>query len=367
MDKRERVLKTLEIEEPDMVPITEIDIEVPLIEAIVGERFPAATSLQTPIVADRDLERKRSDLRLKCYRRVGFDAITVDLSPPEGWKPKENPNGTVIDLWGRVLMLDTQSKAWVPYGTIFNTPEDFDDFEFPDPNALGWTFAIEYTKRMVREEMAIAAFIRDPFAHAWEIFTPVKFVTWMYQKPAFIKKAIEKLTDFNTEMIKHIAEAGAEFIICGGDYCEEKGPMVPIKYFRDVVFPNLKRQVDEAHRRDLKFIKHTDGNVNPLLEDLARMVDGLHSLDPTAGVDIGEVKAKYGNRLILMGNVAVDSLAKKSRSEVISETKACIRKASRGGGHILSSSNSWSAGAKLENCMAMVKTGRRYGVYPIRI
>ena len=63
----------------------------------------------------------------------------------------------------------------------------------------------------------------------------------------------------------------------------------------------------------------------------------------------------------------MDSLAKKSRREVVEETKDCIRKASPGGGHILSSSNSWAAGAKLENCLAMVQTGRRYGVYPITI
>ena len=367
MKKRERVIKALEIEEPDTVPITEMDMEVPIMEVIMGERLQVVTSLQTPIVADRRLERKRTDFKIECYRRVGFDLLTIDLSPPEGWKPKENPDGTIVDLWGRTLLLDTEAKAWVPYGTIFNQPEDFEDFEFPDPNATGWTYATDYAKKTIGEEMALATFMRDPFAHAWEIFTPVRFVTWMYQRPDFIRRVIEKLADFNIEIIRQTAEAGADFIISGGDYCEEKGPMVPLEFFRDVIFPNLKRQVDEAHRRGIKFIKHTDGNVNPLVEDLANIVDGLHSLDPTAGVEIGEVKAKYGDRLVLMGNVAVDSLARKSREEVIEETRMCIRKASPGGGHILSSSNSWAAGAKLENCLAMVETGRKYGVYPIAV
>jgi len=365
MKKRDRVMRALEIEEPDVVPITEIDMEVPIMESIMGERLQVATSLQTPVVADRRLEQKRIDFKIECYRKIGFDVLTIDLSPPEGWKPKKNPDGTIVDLWGRVLMLDVEAKAWVPYGTIFNQPEDFDDFESPNPNAPGWAYASEYAKKVIGEELALATFIRDPFAHAWEIFTPVKFVMWMYQRPSFISKAIEKLADFNIEIIKQIAEAGTDFIISGGDYCEEKGPMVPIRFFRDVIFPNLRRQVEEAHKRGVKFIKHTDGNVNPLIDDLAGIVDGLHSLDPTAGVDIGEVKAKYGDRLVLMGNVAVDSLAKKSIEEVIDETKACIRSASPGGGHILSSSNSWAAGAKLENCLAMVETGRKFGVYPI--
>ena len=169
MKKRDRVMKALAIEEPDVVPITEIDMEVPIMEAIIGERLQVATSLQTPIVADRRLERKRSDFKIGCYRKIGFDVLTIDLSPPEDWTPQKNPDGTIVDLWGRILMLDVEAKAWVPYGTIFNQPEDFDVFESPNPNALGWAYASEYAKKMIGDEMALATFIRDPFAHAWEL------------------------------------------------------------------------------------------------------------------------------------------------------------------------------------------------------
>jgi uroporphyrinogen decarboxylase len=74
---------------------------------------------------------------------------------------------------------------------------------------------------------------------------------------------------------------------------------VPVKFFKDVIFPNLRRQVEAAHRAGLKFIKHADGNLNPIMEDLANIVDGLQSIDPTASMDIGEVKRRYGGRLIL--------------------------------------------------------------------
>jgi uroporphyrinogen decarboxylase len=342
-------------------------MDVPTMETLSGKKFHYTISLQSPIIRDKKIEKKRIDLIIECYKKVDFDAIAIDLSAPEYWKPEINPDGTLIDLWGRVLMLDKQRKAWVPYSTIFNNPEDFENFELPNPNAPGWTFAIEYTKKVIGNDMALIAFIRDPFAHAWEMFTPMKFIIWMYQKPNFIKNVIEKLTNFNIEIIKQISEAGADFIVSGGDYCEEKGPMVPIKFFKEVIFPNLKKQVDIANKKGLKFIKHTDGNIMPILDDLANIVDGLHSLDPSAGVDIGKVKEKYGDKLILIGNVSVDNLARKSKEEIIEETKNCIKKASPGGGHILSSSNSWAAGAKLENCLAMVETGRKYGIYPIKI
>ena len=47
--------------------------------------------------------------------------------------------------------------------------------------------------------------------------------------------------------------------------------------------------------------------------------------------------------------------------------KGCIHKASPGGGHILSSSNSIHAGVPPENFIAMVEAAREYGEYPIRV
>ncbi|MBS7650750.1 hypothetical protein KEJ35_05300 [Candidatus Bathyarchaeota archaeon] len=367
MNPRERVLKTLEIKEPDRVPIMETEVESTLMEEILGKKYPVVTSTQTQVLADREKEKLRNDFKIECFRKIGFDICTADLSAPEYWKPKINPDGTMVDLWGRILILDDETKQWLPYSTIFNTPEDFEKFQLPDPDAEGWLFATEYIKRKVGDTMATVTVIRDPFAHVWEMLTPIKFVRWMYEYPQTVKNAIDKVTEFNIKIIKRIGEVQPDFIISAGDYCESKGPMVPTKFFKEIIFPNLRRQVDEAHRAGLKLVKHTDGNINPILEDMAKIVDGLHSLDPSAGVDIGEVKTKYGDRLVLIGNVSVDNLAKKSKTEIIEEVKNIIRKASPGGGHILSSSNTWAAGARLENCLAMVEAGRKYGVYPIRI
>lgn len=369
MNRRERALKALNVEEPDMVPITELDIEIPHIEALTGTRFSGDYSLQTPVSADRKHEAFYVEIKTRCYRKLGFDVVFSDLSAPDGWKTLEKPDGTTTDEWGRVLVRDSRTKAWLPNRSIFKTPEDFENFSSspPDPHASGRTFAVEYTKKIVGDDMAVAVFIRDPFAHVWEMFTPTTFVRWMYEEPQVIRKAVELLTEFNVEVIKRLSDIGVDLIVSGGDYCETKGPMVPVKYFREVIFPGLEEQVEAAHKGGIKFIKHTDGNVTPLVDDLANIVDGLHSLDSSAGVDIGEVKAKYGDELVLMGNVSVDNLAIKSREEVVKETKECIRKASPGGGHFLCSSNSWYTGAKLENCLAMVETGRKYGKYPISI
>ena len=45
------------------------------------------------------------------------------------------------------------------------------------------------------------------------------------------------------------------------------------------------------HEQGLPIIKHTDGNIMPIIEQLIdAQPDALHSLDPQGGVDIAAVK-----------------------------------------------------------------------------
>jgi uroporphyrinogen decarboxylase len=51
--------------------------------------------------------------------------------------------------------------------------------------------------------------------------------------------------------------------------------------------------------------------------------------------------------------------------EVEDTVKETIQKAGKGGGYIISSSNSIHPGCKPENYIAMVKAAHRYGVYNV--
>jgi uroporphyrinogen decarboxylase len=97
-------------------------------------------------------------------------------------------------------------------------------------------------------------------------------------------------------------------------------------------------------------------------------IDCLDPIDPVAGMDIAAVKAKYGDRIALKGNVdCAHTLTFGSVKEVIEETKDVIRKAGGGGGLILSSSNTVHSSAKPENYLAMLHALRMYGRYPLSL
>ena len=94
----------------------------------------------------------------------------------------------------------------------------------------------------------------------------------------------------------------------------------------------------------------------------------MGSLDPQAGMDLAEVKTRYGDRVALKGNVdCARTMTFGTPDDVIAETKEALRKGAAGGGYILSSSNSIHSAVKPENYQAMMDTLREYGRYPIKL
>lgn len=374
MNSRERVIKALNFEEPDIVPVTELNIDISLMEKILGVSIDIQHSMQAAVTPDRESEMAYYDYVYKAYKKMELDILYAEESLPDGYALKKLSDGSIVDQIGRVYGYDEGAKSYTPIRTIFDKPEDVENFllkDFPDPTVSGRDFGFRYLKKISKEEKSLGILIREPFAHVWEALTPIKFVYWMRSNSSIIREFINKVTEFNLELIKIYGECGgADLILMAGDLCDTKGPMLhPEEFRRFKVFEMMRRHVEAAHKYNMKFIKHTDGYVIPLIKHLLNdaRVDGLHSLDPSAGVDIKEIKERYGDRLILHGNVSVDNLSTRSKEEIIEEVKYVIKSASKGGGHILSSSNSWYGGVKVENCYAMIEARNKYGRYPIKI
>lgn len=114
-------------------------------------------------------------------------------------------------------------------------------------------------------------------------------------------------------------------------------------------------------------MKHTDGNLWPIMDDIVDTgLDALDPLEPMAGMDIGKVKERYGDRIALAGNVDCGELLSRGTTEdVVEAVKETIAKASPGGGHILASSNSIHPAVKPENYRAMVEAAKEFGQYPL--
>ncbi len=184
-----------------------------------------------------------------------------------------------------------------------------------------------------------------------------------------VKAVIDLSVNLNIEYAKECARHGADFVMTGDDYASTERPLMSPATFRELMFPGVKKVFAAFKEAGLMTIKHTDGNISPLLEMIVDIgMDCLDPIDPISGMDIGDMKRRYGDRFAMKGNVdCAHTLTFGSMDAVVEETKNVIRKAGRGGGLIVSSSNSIHSKVKPQNYLAMVNTIRAYGKYPLRL
>jgi uroporphyrinogen decarboxylase len=82
-------------------------------------------------------------------------------------------------------------------------------------------------------------------------------------------------------------------------------------------------------------------------------------------MDIAAVKAAYGARVCLVGNIDLHyTLTRGTPAEVEAEVKQRIETLAPGGGYMISSANSLTAYCKLENVLAMAAAIRKYRQQP---
>jgi uroporphyrinogen decarboxylase len=153
------------------------------------------------------------------------------------------------------------------------------------------------------------------------------------------------------------------FALCS-DYCFNTGPFLSPPQFAEFVAPYLRETI--AGYRELGFytIKHTDGNIMPIVDQLVDAgPHALHSLDPQGGVDIAEVKRRYGDQVCLIGNVNCGLMDSGTDTDVEASARYALQHGMPGGGYIFSTSNCVYTGMRLERYELILDVWRRYGEY----
>jgi uroporphyrinogen decarboxylase len=153
------------------------------------------------------------------------------------------------------------------------------------------------------------------------------------------------------------------FAMCA-DYCFNTGPFLSPAQFGEFIAPYLQRLIAGYRDQGFYTIKHTDGDIMPILDQLAQCrPHALHSIDPQAGVDIAEVKRRIGKEICLIGNVNCGLIQTGTEQEVIESARYALRHGMPGGGYIFGTSNCVYTGMPLERYELINRIWREEGVY----
>ncbi|HEB31273.1 MAG TPA: hypothetical protein ENI15_10425 [Spirochaetes bacterium] len=342
MTNFERAEQALKRNIPDMVPIFELVIDPGVIHGISpGCSYPDF------------VDKYDFDIVLTGTPSLNYRKETID---------KES--GTFRDEWGVVRRYSDQTVPFPVEGPV-KTEKDLDSYVGPDPlDPFRYTGLKEIVKRFKGKKM-VGMHVHDAFSYPTYLRGMDNLLLDTIEKPGLVHRLVRIGVEHTVSLIKKAAALGSELFVFGDDYAGNSGPMMSPECFEEFFLPGLKEVVLAAKSAGAFTIKHTDGNINKIIEMLISTgIDGLHPLDPEAGMNIREVKDKYGHQICVIGNIDTGKILTESSPEKVAETvKNTIAETAPGGGYIISSSNSIHSHVKPENYAAMLESVRKYGKY----
>lgn len=341
MNSTDRVLTALRCQQPDRVPIVEMVIDPKVAKAAVPD---------CQAVAD-------------CMDKLDMDCVSCGVR----FSPVENrEDGTWVDEWGVIYKSGPEVVAHPVCGPI-SSMNDLRAYDPPDPNGPDRLGELPELVGRYKGRRAIMFHQRAAFMWAAYLNGIDNLLMNMMVEPAFAEALMDMVLEVNIAVVRRAIKAGADVITLGDDYAYNAGPMMSPGLFDKMIRPRLKRMVDVIHEEGALVIKHSDGNLYPLLESIVSCgADGLNPIEPVAGMDLATVKRLVGNRIALVGNVDCGHLLSHGTVEQVRQAvQQCIIDAGPGGGYLLSSSNSIHSSCKAENLKAMVEAGLEFGSYPL--
>lgn len=338
MNSYERVMRALTLKQPDRVPIVEWMIHPHIIDVLE----PGLSELE-------------------------FMAKHLDAVPAwQVMQEKDCGNAAIIDEWG-IKRKYLEQRYGIPFDFPIQKETDLKHYKPPDPGA---NYRLDILREVVdryKGEKAIVFFLETVFTYAWGLVGLEELLVAFKINPDFAQQLLDISFNYFIQLAKEAVRAGADAIVCGDDLAYKTGLMLSRKDFEKFLLPYYKKMIDTTHQEGAYFVKHTDGRVWEILDlFIDAGIDAINPLEPVAGMDIGEVKKQYGDRVCIIGNIDCgDLLSRKSVHEVEQIVKLTMQVAAPGGGFILSSSNMIHASVKPENYKAMIDTAKRYGGYPV--
>ena len=196
----------------------------------------------------------------------------------------------------------------------------------------------------------------------------MEFAAKMYEEPEELNEISKRRVEEHEKMAEYFDSHGHlldGFTLCS-DYCFNVNPFFNCEMFDELIVPFLKEIISEYRKLGYYVIKHTDGNIMPILKQMADCgPHAIHSLDPQGGVELPKVREIVGDRIALIGNVNCGLLQTGTDEECEQDIMRSLREGMAGGkGYIFSTSNCVYTGMPLARYEKMVELWRKYGVYP---
>jgi len=344
----QRLLTTIRCQEPDRVPLAELGMDRPIKEALLGKPVRDTAS------------------EVEFWHRAGYDYIYLRPAYEYTGVPGLVAVGTGIAAEASAAQ-EAESVSSMHQGVIRQLA-DLEDYPWPDPATVDCA-ALARAVQYLPAVMGIISGVGGIFTRCWLLMGFEAFSYALADRPELIGALFNRIGAIQCAVLRRVVKMEKVFAIWyGDDLAYTEGLMISARHLRRYLFPWLEELMSIARGAGLPFIMHSDGRLYNILDDLLAMgLNALHPIEPKA-MDIVDLKARYGRRLALFGNIDLGStLVRGSQADVRAEVRQRIKDLAPGGGYAVSSSNSIARYVPIENYNALRAATFEYGQYPINL
>jgi uroporphyrinogen decarboxylase len=334
----EQLLQTLRRGKGSHVPLIELGVHPTVKARFIGREI---------VTLEDDIE---------FSQKAGYDY--VKLQPVADFNPAKIglSNNLTFSQDGMVV------RKWASENSgVISNEQDLERYRFP--NSADFDYGkFERVRSLLPEGMGVIGQYGDIFTMTWEMMGFETFSLAIFENPELVRSLNDKLGKLVLSMFEYFAQSDAvDAIWYSDDIAFTEGLLVSPDTLQLYFFPWLRKIGALARRYGKPLLYHTDGLLWDVFDEIIDCgVDAIHPIEPKA-MDIADVKQRFGDKLCLLGNIDVDTLARGTKEAIRNKVRKNIETVGFNGGYCVGSGNSIPEYVLYENYIALLNASREFG------
>ena len=346
MNSRERVKTALQHREPDRVPIHDSPWQA-TVDRWRAEGLPSGVS-----PAD-----------YFGYEVCGFGADTSPLFPVEVLS-EDNEYIVERNSFGGVRK-NHRDRSTTPM--IIDYPcKSREDWERIKPRLEASDYRVDWVSGLqsLQRERSLGRFITYNAAVGYDkiqiyVASP-RLLKAVIMEPEWVKDMYRTDAKLAMEMCERMMKGGFKFdgafLFCDLGY--RHGPFFSPKHYEDQLHPVFKELISFFHSHGMPVLLHCCGRVKDLIPYFIE-----EGLEVKSGMDLIELKEKYGDKICFMGGIDVRLMALDDPKPIEKEIKEKFEVTKEGGGYIYHSDHSVPKNVSFQQYKRVIELVKKYGKY----
>jgi uroporphyrinogen-III decarboxylase len=177
-------------------------------------------------------------------------------------------------------------------------------YEFSE-SRIDWK-KVEFARKLQEKGHLVVGYIPGGFDTIRELMGEVNGCLAYCLQPELLKDIIQTLTDTSIKVYERITEKlSIDQLSVHEDMAGINGPIIGPDEINEFIKPYFSAVWDLVSSKGTKlFDMDSDGDMRPVLDVLLESgLNSMHPFEPAAGMDIVEIRKKYGKRLAIRGGI----------------------------------------------------------------